>query len=1549
MGLDAKDIQVCIWRILKVSMKFFYSCVRKYPIVSGILLFFFLLYIFLPTVFSFLIYSSPVLVFSAVFLRVYFGLDPQNIKNIKGDEKRNVVIVDKNENSSIQSQTGRRRNVKEKNKEVYVQNPKGVEEKDMVFSTTCSDALVDKTSLIEENPKEIREVKVDSVTHHHAESSSAASQRSEEMSQKFNGGGSEVEAESSEEEAQEDGNKAVEWTEDDQKNLMDLGISEIERNRRLESLIAKRRARKLLSMQVRRTLMNLGNNDPRGQIASILIPRPNPFLPNNSGEAQVSPIPGSAPSVLLPMHNPFDLPYEPQEEKPNLTGGSFQQEFMASQQKDMLFCRHESFCLGPSFPGEFKQDPRETYCYPNFATRHRAPEIPEYSRLKNQPGKEDTNKIIERESSQGDTMLHIGSAHRKQGQATEQMFNVVDISHEGDKSAVQTKPKLVKDVNGGSSSSFSSEVNEPFFNANKDEVIKSIAFEVPKNIAADREDNGRMNELLFDSRPSVFESTRMEERFFYPDKGVHHTPTHSIASDLQVEVSEVSSPPLTNDGINSPSDGEWPMYDMDVDAEKDQTTPGSEEMWVASSHLSGVEENESRSGEVHEVSEQDIMEVGFSRINKKSNGPIASDMLPENVVQQDSSGTSSLLSSKTELFEESQAHSTDFIPKFDDEVQLPRISNSTDILSPENLDLPVLEEAQQSTEKLVAQPSYDSGSEKPEEPSYAEVNIIYNINDPVVCANGEDPILIKQEAARDLLVPTKEDNSTSVGIIEEKCEKPGNDHSKSTECSEDKFENQSEHKHTAEKSESIEDKRMEDSEVEQGVVEVGFSGANKNSNDPVAFAVLPEVVIQQVPTDPSSSSPDSLLQEKDLEPSSPPEKSTKDSKLICNVNDSEVSANNDMEGLKTINEIDSEACISIKRENAGDLSKPSEETISESIACIEDQSEIPGEHQTILESYKPVEENDNLKSLKDFEGDIQKLAEQEDAAEKSKPIEDTDIRESIQYREGGQSIVELESYADSQSFNDPIALDVLPELVIEQVPVASSSSSSPKSVLQNKFSMDQASSLNFDQETHIEVQQSVREVVGNNSSDELLPETSTVTSPQNELHLMEDSTAHQSIDRDFENFQESTNLSTKSTEGFNTVYIVNDNKGKENSDSTEDIEGESQTFSSHEATADLLKAAGETDSRSNKDNEGMSGKLTEYEAAIGPSKVADQSNISNILANKKEELSNPSGKSTEEANINYNVNELVISEQEEALNSKSVRDGESEPQLLMKQEIFEDSMKPSDVISSKSMEDTEGELKKLAEDEALTGQSIPMEENENSDIIRDIEEVEKSVECEDVISSPKPAAINENLEAIEIVEDESRNLTTYEDIVDKSKPADDSNIPVTSAEIEEPSNPPPGRPIEEANIISNVDESPRLKVSEKVDFKSVVGDIEGQSPRLIIPATVVEPSKNVEVANLRSIEDTEGKYKELTEVEAMVVSPEPAVKSDNLNNIKDTEEFEKLIDHEIVIDQGKPGQGDDSLSDIEDRKGESIDKSVNHNTVMELPRPMESGGKVHDA
>lgn len=161
---------------------------------------------------------------------------------------------------------------------------------------------------------------------------------------------------------------AITWTEEDQKNLMDLGTSELERNQRLESLIARRRARKTMSMMAERNLIDLDSADLPFTVSPISTARNNPFdLPSNSyDDMGLPPIPGSAPSILLPRRNPFDLPYDSSEEKPDLMGDSFQQEFTSFQPKEPFFRRHESFNVGPSFFGPSRQERQDGRLRPYF-------------------------------------------------------------------------------------------------------------------------------------------------------------------------------------------------------------------------------------------------------------------------------------------------------------------------------------------------------------------------------------------------------------------------------------------------------------------------------------------------------------------------------------------------------------------------------------------------------------------------------------------------------------------------------------------------------------------------------------------------------------------------------------------------------------------------------------------------------------------------------------------------------------------------------------------------------------------------------------------------------------------------------------------------------------------------------------------------------------------------------------------------------------------------------------------------------------------------------
>jgi len=189
---------------------------------------------------------------------------------------------------------------------------------------------------------------------------------------------------------EDESKSAIKWTEDDQKNLMDLGNLELERNTRLENLIARRRQRRLMS---EKNLIDLDFADIPSNVGPIATTRHNPFdFPDDSFAAMgLPPIPGSAPSILQPRRNPFDIPYDSSEEKPDLKGDSFQQEFTVFHQKDALFRRHESFSMGPSVLGLSRQ---ERYDWkPVFVSERMTSEGTSYSSFHRQSSEVSDSKL----------------------------------------------------------------------------------------------------------------------------------------------------------------------------------------------------------------------------------------------------------------------------------------------------------------------------------------------------------------------------------------------------------------------------------------------------------------------------------------------------------------------------------------------------------------------------------------------------------------------------------------------------------------------------------------------------------------------------------------------------------------------------------------------------------------------------------------------------------------------------------------------------------------------------------------------------------------------------------------------------------------------------------------------------------------------------------------------------------------------------------------------------------------------------------------------------
>ncbi|KAI5314079.1 hypothetical protein L3X38_043255 [Prunus dulcis] len=228
-----------------------------------------------------------------------------------------------------------------------------------------------------------------------------------------------------EEEAQggkdDESKSAIKWTEDDQKNVMDLGNLELERNQWLETLIARRRATKSFCLTAEKNLIDLDSSDNPFNVTPLSTTRHNPFDPSYDSSYEsmgLPPIPGSAPSILLPRRNPFHLPYEPNEEKPDLKGDHFEQGFMTFHPKDTFFSRHESFSLGPSSFGDAKKERQDFKWRPVFVPEQLGSEGTSYSSLQRQSSDVSDSKL----SSTADTESVSSAADMDDRKFSEQDF-----------------------------------------------------------------------------------------------------------------------------------------------------------------------------------------------------------------------------------------------------------------------------------------------------------------------------------------------------------------------------------------------------------------------------------------------------------------------------------------------------------------------------------------------------------------------------------------------------------------------------------------------------------------------------------------------------------------------------------------------------------------------------------------------------------------------------------------------------------------------------------------------------------------------------------------------------------------------------------------------------------------------------------------------------------------------------------------------------------------------------------------------------------------------
>ncbi|MBA0707890.1 hypothetical protein Golax_019899 [Gossypium laxum] len=619
MSIDAKGIQLFVWRIIRFSGICCYKFGRKYPDISGFLIFVFLLYIFFPHVFLYFMYTSPIIVCTAVFIRFYFKTKYAASRWLKKKESADGKVVNTSNEASLRLQKSVRRNAR---KEVLEWDGKHSEEKDMLFVRSTCDSPSSKTNFLEENSK-VTFDRVGSSSSEHGEGSphdetenpnlvfdSETSKPHRVLDDSFQGSSgtgprARARGVNSLEEANDAGNKAT--------NRMDLGLAELERNKRLQNLIAKRRAKKLFRMAIEKSLMGI-NGIPPSQIAPILTAKINNGEFSSHLDEDDLPMPGSAPSLLLPKQNSFDLPYDPLEEKPNLMADNFQQEFMPAN----LFCRHESFRHGPLFTFPTSQYPYGAEFNPYYSGEKRLfewkPDKGGHHQL-NSSGIENDIDLVELEESNHNEAMNLSEEKREKNieiphNRTEVEGEKMEHPHDlepGLDSGSEVRMETDSIKNNNSCDSSSSENTESILDQTSkspgirnDHVQRALKLAIPPK-------GGAINRLSFDSSPSPSERRRIDIHSFYSTyRRQCHTPTFSIASDLQVEVSEVGSPPLTTDGTTSPADGDSVIYDGDV--ERDINSE-SEEPWGGSFNLSREEANRERLRELDDISEEESAEV----------------------------------------------------------------------------------------------------------------------------------------------------------------------------------------------------------------------------------------------------------------------------------------------------------------------------------------------------------------------------------------------------------------------------------------------------------------------------------------------------------------------------------------------------------------------------------------------------------------------------------------------------------------------------------------------------------------------------------------------------------------------------------------------------------------------------------------------------------------------------------------------------------------------------------------------------------------------------
>ncbi|KAJ0967924.1 hypothetical protein J5N97_024841 [Dioscorea zingiberensis] len=491
----------------------------------------------------------------------------------------------------------------------------------------------------------------------------------------------------------DDGTEVVlKWTADDQKNLMDLGSSEFERNQRLENLIAKRIAKKRFQNEKNLIDLESNNMDPiMEQLSGLQVqirPRQNPFdLPYGSEQSiDLPPIPGSAPSILLPRLNPFELPEDTMGESSSVTNDkTFHPGFVSPvPQKEIFLRRHESFSVGPSFTGELKQEMGVSRFRPYFVADKMDSEETSFATLQRRSSgngdsgassvagsdskssvvdQDDDKELVEQENHQESDVLssgnritelvEVGSQTSEEVDSldVEQEQNMVDMVDDdnsivGNISTVaaeahQDVDEIEEDFDDSSSSSSSKVSNKNLKMSNTGEelaIVEQIQVD-SSNASSNLNETVLSDSNLESSTSERVDESQVEDPVYDSSPSTIEKSTSNIASldgdlfpgDVHIETFEFGSLLRSTQENVSSEDGALSSH-HEIATENSMSGDGGG-AWVASPSLNFVEQNESISREVSLIPEHVVIGKGFPTVASDLHKPIV-PLIPEQIAAQ---------------------------------------------------------------------------------------------------------------------------------------------------------------------------------------------------------------------------------------------------------------------------------------------------------------------------------------------------------------------------------------------------------------------------------------------------------------------------------------------------------------------------------------------------------------------------------------------------------------------------------------------------------------------------------------------------------------------------------------------------------------------------------------------------------------------------------------------------------------------------------------------------------------------------------------------------